>query len=880
MRWWRILWLRKKIEEELEKELRFHLDQHTADLIAQGLDPDEARRRARLAIGGPEQVKEQCRDARGTRWLEDLPQDLRYGLRMLLKNPGFTMIAAVTLALGIGANTTIFSFINGLALRPIVGVKEPGRLVAVYTSDRSSGQLYSDSSYPDYVDFRDQADAFSGLAAYSGTTLTLTGADEAERLGGAHVTGNYFDTLGVEAGAGRTLQADDSTPGAAPVAVISHRLWQRRFGGEAGVIGRTITLDRRVYTVVGVAPESFRGLRLGAPPEFWLPMTTEDVGERGDRILNIVGRLKPGVSLEQAQSQITSIGARLARAYPKTNLGTLAAPDEPRPVTVVRESLIPALGLQYAWVAFGSLLAVVGLVLLIACANVANLLLARASTRRREIAVRLAIGASRWRLVRQLLTESLLLALLGGGGGLILAFWCSGLLPAFFSPNEVGGLDVSLDWRVLVFTLAASLLTGVLFGLAPALESSRPDLVTALKDGTDNRAGRRRISLRHALVVTQVALSLALLIGAGLFLRSLSRALSFDPGFASQNLLIASLETRGAAMSKEQGQNFYRQALERIGSLPGVRSAALAAIVPLTGGGTRRGVQIEGYEARPNEDLALNCNVVGLNYFNTMGIPLTQGRDFNAMDGEGGPGVVIVNEELARRYFPGQNPIGKRLRIGSDTPYREIIGVARSAKYRRLREAPLPFIYIPLGQEYRGGNTLLARAAGDPANLAPTVRREIHSLNSDVPVYSIRTMSEQIGEALAADRMIAATLGAFGGIALLLAVVSVYSVVSYAVTQRVREIGVRVALGARGADVLKLVIGQGMKLVMIGVAFGLAMSFALTRLTSSLLFEVSATDPATFAGVVATLTTAALAACYIPARRAMKVDPIIALRCE
>jgi len=547
-------------------------------------------------------------------------------------------------------------------------------------------------------------------------------------------------------------------------------------------------------------------------------------------------------------------------------------------VTVVRESLIPPEGLQYAWTAFGSLLAVVGLVLLIACANVANLLLARASTRRREIAVRLAIGASRWRLVRQLLTESLLLALLGGCGGLILAFWCSGLLPGFFSPNDVGGLDVSLDWRVLVFTLAASLFTGVLFGLAPALESSRPDLVTALKDGAEIHGGRR-ITLRHALVVMQVALSLALLIGAGLFLRSLSRALSSDPGFASQNLLIASLATRGATMSKEQGQAFYRQALERIGSLPGVRSATLAAIVPISGGGTRRAVQIEGYEARPNEGLELNCNVVGLNYFNTMGIPLAQGRDFNAMDGEGGLGVVIVNEELARRYFPGQNPIGKRLRFSSG-PYREIVGVARSAKYRQLREAPLPFIYIPLEQEYRSGNTLLVRAAGDPVNLAPAVKREIRSLNSEVPVYAVRTMSEHISEALAADRMIAALLGAFGGIALLLAVVSIYSIVSYAVTQRVREIGVRVALGARGADVLKLVIGQGMKPVMIGLAFGLAMSLALTRLTSSLLFEVSATDPATFTGVLAMLATAALAACYIPARRATKVDPMGAPRCE
>ncbi len=810
--------------------------------------------------------------------MQTLWQDLRYGARMLLKKPGFALIAVITLALGIGANTTIFSFVNGLVLRPISGVKEPERLVAVYTSDYSSGP-YGGSSYPDYVDFRDQATGFSGLAAYDETVLILTGGDEAERLSGAYVTGNYFDTLGVGAHAGRTLRADDTTPGAAPVAVISHGLWQRRFGGDASVVGGTITLNHRSYTVVGVAAESFRGLQLGAPPEFWLPMSEETAGGRGSRGLQITGRLKPGVSLDQAQSQIATIGAQLARAYPETNLGTLDRPREPRPMTVVREARLSPQRQKNVLMVSGLLLAVVGLVLLIACANVANLLLARASVRRREIAVRLALGASRRRLVRQLLTESLLLALLGGGAGLVLALWSSELPPAFLSPGEANGLDASLDWRILVFTLAVSVLTGVLFGLAPALESSRPDLVEALKDGASGH-GQRRFTLRQALVVTQVALALMLLIGAGLFLRSLSRAMTFDPGFASQNLLVASLDTRGAAMSREQGQAFYRQALERIGSLPGVRSASLTGIVPIGGGGQRRGVQLEGYTPQPNEGLELNCNVVGLDYFNTMGIPLAQGRDFNAQDREGSPGVVIVNEELARRYFPGQNPIGKRLRFGSNRSYLEIIGVARSAKYRRLREAPLPFIYIPLEQEYRGGMTLLVRTDGDPANTVSAVRGEIRRLSSEVPVFGIRTMSEQIGTALADDRMIAVLLGIFGGIALLLAVVGIYSVVSYAVTQRTREIGVRVALGARGPDVLKLVIGQGMKLVVIGVAFGLAMSFTFTRLMASLLFEVSATDPVTFAAIALLLALVALVACWIPARRATKVDPMVALRVE
>ncbi len=813
-----------------------------------------------------------------------LLQDIRYGVRMLLKQPGFALIAVVALALGVGANATIFSFVNGLVLRPIEGVTEPERLAAVYTSDYDSG-IYGASSYPDYVDFRDQVDAFEGLAACEETVMSLTGVDEAERLRGAYVTGNYFDVLGVGARFGRMLQpADDVTPGAHPVVAISHSVWQRRFGGDPGIIGKTLALDGVPYTVVGVGAERFRGLRLGQPPEFWIPMMMESVGtlnKRGNRGIEITGRLKSGVTPEQAQSELTTLASRLAQSYPETNLGTLERPNEPRPVTVLRESRIEPAAQRNLWFVSLLLFAVVGLVLLIACANVANLTLARTSMRRREIAVRLALGASRWRLVQQLLTESTMLALVGGAAGLLLALWAVDLLPSFFPPEAAGGLDLSLDWRVLAFTFSVSVLTGLLFGLAPALQASRPNLIPALKeDAGGSGYGPRRLSLRNALVVAQLALSLVLLIGAGLFLRSLRQSIAFDPGFTTQNLLLASLETRGAKLSKEQGQAFYQQALERVGGLPGVSAVSLTRNVPISGGGSRRTVEIEGYQPQPNESTELNFNVVGSAYFKTMNIPVVAGRDFNQQDREGGPGVVIINEELARRYFPGQNAVGKRLRLDSEQRPAEIVGVARNARYRDLREATLPFIYVPLAQEYRPGMTLLVRTTVDPAKVLPSVRSKIQSLNRDVPVYAVKTMTEHIGAALAPDQMLTVLLSVFGGTALLLAVTGIYGVMSYMVARRTHEIGIRMALGANRADILKLIVRQGMTLIIIGVALGLALAIGLMRLVASLLFNVSTTDSLTFGGISLLLAAVALVACYVPARRATKVDPLIALRYE
>jgi predicted permease len=804
---------------------------------------------------------------------------------MLFKSPGFTLIAVFVLALGIGANTTIFSLINGLLLRPIVGVETPESLVAVYTSDFSSGR-YGSSSYPDYVSFRDGAQAFEGLAAYGGAEASLTGNDDPERLRGEAVTGNYFKVLGVGTVAGRTLLPEDETTASGnPVVVISHNLWQRRFNSDPSLINRTINLDGRAHTVVGVAAADFRSLHLGMPPEFWRPLVPppNEASTRGSRGLQLVGRLKEGATVEEADAQVTTIMARLAQDYPETNRGTLERPDEPRPVTVVPESRFNPKQRETIAGITGMLMLMVGLVLLIACANVANLLLARASVRRREIAIRLALGSSRMRLVRQLLTESMCLALLGGFVGLLLTLWTSDFLPKFFPAEDASGLDLSVDWRVLSFTLGVSILTGIVFGLAPALQASRPDLLSALKDDTSapEVRGFGRFGLRNALVVLQVALSLVLLICAGLFMRSLRAASTSDPGFNAENVLLTRMELRGAKkMGKEEQQLFYRSVQERVGALPGVRSVALTYIVPISGGGMRTGVEVEGYQPKPKEDTELNTNIISPNYFKTMGIPLLQGRDFSATDTSNSPGVVIINEEFARRYFSGASALGKRVRTDSEGPYLEVVGIAKNAKYRGLSEEPLPFFYTPLAQGGKSSMTLLVRTDGDPLTALPAVRAELKNLDKNLTLFEIKTLSAQLAEALSNERMIAVLLSVFGVAALLLAAVGLYGVMSYAVARRTHEIGVRMALGAQPGDIMRLVLWQGMVLLFVGSVVGLAAAYALTRLLSSLLYGVSATDPATFAGITLLLACVALLACYFPARRATKVDPMIALRYE
>ena len=840
--------------------------------------------------------------------MRTLLRDMRYAARMLLKAPGFTAVAVVSLALGIGANAAIFSFVNAVLLKP-PPVAEPGRLVYVFGGTRADP--YSVSSYPDYVDYRDRNEVFTGLAAYAGITVSLGGGEQPEMISGLIVTGNYFDVLGVRARVGRTfLPEEDKTPGTHPVLVIGHALWQSRFAGDPNVIGRKLLLNGQPFTVVGVAPAGFNGVEMGRTNEIYVPMAMQALvrpprggysgemnpdllSKRGPRWLAMVGRLKPGVSPEQAQAALSTIAAQLAQAYKETNenqAATVSPLSEGDPTE--RGTLLSVARL---------LLAVVGLVLLIACANVANLLLARAAARRKEISIRLALGAGRRRLVKQLLTESVLLALLGGAAGLLLAVWLVGAAQAYPPPANLfdAAFDFSLDRRVFAFTLLLSVATGVLFGLAPALQSSKPDLVAALKDEAallpgQGGAGARRFSLRNLLVVAQVALSLVLLISAGLFLRSLQQARRIDPGFDPERVLSVPLNVNLLRYTKAQGQEFYRQVLERVRAIPGVQSATLTRTPPLSGASRQTSVTVAGGEPTERQrssesaggaaEVAENATLassVGPDYFQTLRIPLLRGRDFTAQDREGAPGVVIVNETFAARYFPGRDPLGQRISFGgAKGPWMEVVGLARDGKYVTLGEAPAPFVYQPLAQRHETGMTLLVRTGGDPAGYAPAVRREVQALEPNLPVTNSRPMTELLAMSLYPARMGALLLGGFGLLALLLASVGLYGVMSYSVSRRTREIGIRMALGAERRDVLRLVLREGMTLVAAGLALGLVAAFSATRLLAGFLYGVSTTDPSAFVAVAALLALVALAASLVPALRAARVDPLEALRYE
>jgi len=818
--------------------------------------------------------------------METLLKDLRYGIRSLLKQPGFAFVAVLSIALGIGVNTTIFSFVNATLFRPLP-FPESDKLVRLWDGNSAS--------YPDYVAYRDDSKVFSSLVAYAQRPLSLNVNGESERIFGEIVTGNYFDVLKVKPAIGRGfLQEEDRTPGTHPVVVLSNSLWQRQFNSDPAILGKGIKLNNYSFAVIGVMPEKFVGATLISPPDVWVPMMMEPIVDPGSRSLTspdegwlmMLGRLQPELKLPGAQAAVETIASRLHQARRERN----SEPEQmERRIVAVAEArglMVPPAGRVPAFLAITIVMAVVALVLLVACANVANMLLARAVARRKEIAVRLALGAGRLRIIRQMLTESVLLSLIGGVGGLLLAGWSSNLLatllPQSFPGNSIAP-DVSLDARVFLYTFLLSTVTGVIFGLAPALQSSKPDVIATLKDqAVTFGRGRTRFTLRNLLVVTQVAISMLLLVSAGLFLRNLRNTQHPEPGFVTNNGLMMSFDLGLARYDKARGQIFEEQLLQRVRSLPQIQSASLAEFVPLTDAGSLTPLYVEGEPTpdRFDDDSLLSNNTVGLDYFRTMGIPFVKGRDFNSSDTASSPEVIIVNETLARRLSPDGNAVGKRIRMDSQGDYLEVVGVVRDIKYRQLSEKPPFFGYLPLSQRYRSSMTLHVRTPSDPVAAINQLRAEIKALDSNLPLTGVKTMQEHMRLPLAPAKLLALLSSTFGILALLLASIGLYGVMAYVVGSRTREIGIRMALGAQTSGVRRLVIVQGMRLALTGVAVGVVAALALTRVLSGVLYGVSATDPFTFAGVVVLLAGVALLACLVPAWRATKVDPLVALRYE
>ncbi len=823
--------------------------------------------------------------------MSTLLQDIRYGFRMLLKRPTITLAAVLSLALGIGATTAIFAVVDSFLWRPFP-VEDPGKLVSIFTTDTKNPGFLPVSTL-NYEDFRDQNKVFMGLTAYGFAPLDLTVNREAERIFGLVVSGDYFNTLGVRFTNGRGFLPDEAKSlGSQPVVVLGYGLWQHRFGGAADVIGKTITLNATPFTVVGICPPEFDGTIPAFHPAVYVPYTMRDrvipslawfTESRRGVWLNLIGRLKPGVSQAQAQAAMQTPARQLELQYPESNTGRSVA------LTTLAEARANPLGAAQNPVPqiAALILAVAGVVLLIACANVANLLLARAAGRQKEIAVRQAMGANRSRLARQLLTESLMLSLVGGVIGLGVALWVTRLLLAFQPPNFFGfSIEAGLDARVLLFTLAVCVGSSLIFGMAPALQASRADFHDTLKEGgRQSGEGTGRGRLRSVLVVAEVALAVVALIGAGLFVRSLKNAIAMDPGFDSKKILTLNLDVSLQGYTPERGQEFYRQLLERVEGVSGVEAATLATRIPL-GFGLQRTTIVEGQVPSENERGVLtNVATVEAGYFKTLKIPIVKGRAFETYDDAKSTPVAIINETMAKRFWPGQDAIGKRIQFfagkdGQFTPLIQIVGVARDSKYVTMGEDPIPFVYLPFRQDYNPGIVLFVKTAGDPSGVLPMIRGQVQTLDAGLPIFGILTLDEQIAQSLFLARAGAYLLGAFGLLALALASVGVYGVISYSVSQRTHEIGLRMALGARNQDVLRLVVKQGMALVLAGLATGAVAAYAMARVIVSLLYGVRPSDPATFAGVSVALLAVAFLASYVPARRAAKVDPMIALRYE
>ncbi len=869
----RALFRRESVLRDIEEELRIHVEMETEINIKRGMPPDEARAVALKSFGHPGRNTERGYDIRGGGWLEALWQDLRYGARMLFKQPGFTAIAALTLGLGIGANITIFSVVNAVLLRPLP-YPDADRLVFLWSEAPAQNIRERASAYANVADWREQNKSFEDIAASDPTVVTLTGAAEPEQVMSVRASANLFPLLGVAPMLGRTFTADEEQQ-QARVVVLSHGLWRRRFGASPNVLGQTLEIDGASSQVIGVMPERFRS---GKETPIWEPHTLfpdweAQKAQRGTGSWQVVGRLKPQVSLAQAQVEMSAIAQRLEQAFPVANKG-LGVNLVPLQLHYTGSNVRLAL-----WMLFGA----VALVLLIACTNVANLMLARGITREREMAIRIALGAGRIRLMRQMLTESALLSLLGGAVGLLIASWGIRAILSFSPPN-IRNLDsVTIDTRVLAFTTVVALLTSLLFGLAPALKISQAQPGAALKEGRSAGGGVSGRRLRSLLLITEFSLTVLLLAGAGLLLRSFSKLQAVDPGFDPARVLHMQL-TPARNGTADQWRVFYQQVSERIAALPGVEAAGLTEEI-FRSGNPDGLITIEGGspDSSATARIPFSEDVISEGFFQTLRVPLRKGRFFNAQDNQAAVRVTIINETMARRFWPGEDALGKRFKLGpaqSTNPWLTVVGVVGDMRRQSLERQPIAQIFQPYLQSSARRLILLIRTTGEPIHLAPVVRSEIRALDKTVLVNGIATLESQLDQRVAERRFQTWLLALFSALALLLAAVGIYGLMSYTVTQSTREFGIRMALGAQPRDLVRLVIGHGLVLSATGVVIGLVAAFALTRVLAGLLFGVTTTDPTTFLVAPLVLLLVALLACFVPARRATKVDPMVALRHE
>jgi putative ABC transport system permease protein len=893
----RSLFRRGAVENELDEELRDHLERRTEEGVANGLNAEAARRAALLELGGIEQRKEECRDLRGVRWLEEFLQDLRYGFRLLRKNPGFSAIVILALALGLGANTALFSLFHSVLLGALP-VRNPEQLVVLSTVNENADSITS-FSYPMYRELRDRNAVFSGMIAQAGAEMNASYAGESEKAKGELVSGNYFEMLGVRPWRGRLFsQADDQTPGGHPVAVLSYDYWQRRFGGDPGIVGGKLILNNRPMTVVGVTPPGFYGTDLSEASDIRVPMMMATVfrpfpanrlQNSGHQWMEVLARRKPNLSIAQAEAGLDV----LYRQVHEAEIQQLPARIGEYNKRLARSSHVKLLpgsqGLRQLQEQFShALLILFGItliILLITCANLANLFLARNAARSREIAMRLALGATRRRLMRQWLTESLLFALSGGALGVIVAVWTQSALLHFLPASERMNLGrITLDPAVFGFALVAAVATAIVFGIIPALQISRGAL--APQRG-DPRLAQSDMSPRHfrgALVLLQIALSLPLLIGAGLFLHSLRNLKTIAPGFDENRVVLASLNPSLNGYPPERVRALYDEFLTHVRALPGVRSAALATGVVLSGGWDAIGVTVEGYQPREGEDMNPYSNNVSPDYFATMRMPIVAGRDFNEHDNSKSGSVGIINQTMARYFFGNRNPVGKHFGTDAAAIHAldiEIIGVVQDAKYVSLKEKPKRHFYVPVAQQPQLFDmTLHLRTNGDPRPVVSLLRETLQEIDPNVPLYDVSTLETQLDDSLARDRLITWLSTAFGVLATLLATIGLYGVIAFSVAQRTREIGIRMALGAQRFDVLRLVLQQVAFLVLGGLALGIFISLGGVRALGSLLYGIEATDPLAFLGAAAVLLGAAVLAAFSPARRATHVNPTVALRYE